>query len=622
MGLLTLDIARGRLTRGKADEVVKTLIGASVTLVGKRVETRDGWDSLVPVVTSPQADWETFQQMESTPPCTISSGLSSPVDTRGSSPRASDDSRAPKDADEDRGSLGSLHSYQDDDDTPARTLRYPSPVTPAEIETPEKLLHDALFQQISGLQKPLNPNYIPEERLLRGFSAGPSSEIPDTIPDTLPWQPILASKVNTPMQGPKAHGLGTHSIFSNQSGPFVSPDMSRPIGGSSARYPEQAAEPNEEEIPDPMTPPGCGEGQNRSRSPLPRRARIARSPQSPRDDGVQLVEVRTQFTTEVFELHYTQPLQMVKLLMAYPDPMQMTKLSYKHIKLASHSRVEGLDDPAWLALEYHTGNSVVCHSHWVLERSKILKAGRNPFHSRCRLYNGPITQEQTTSFLRCKRSTDLVYMLPCGRVGTLDFGGRKRTLSWAQDQIMDRYEGQFHGETPRLQTLCGCGLHFTQLRIHAELNPGQDTCVMAMTGAWNKTPPLVPELFYQDKIIPRPEPEVVPKGAKKNADEVAQAKPKAVQQKRMPRPVKQPQQAKGSVGPALRPKSAAPAPPVAEGTGETRKEEAKETPVPVRRTRDESLERAPPGHLQQACGRHRGHNKGGGRPPRGPVDRR
>ena len=376
-GLLTLDIARGRITRRKADDVIQNLVGSTVTLLDQRVESDDGWDRLVPLVANPVADWDVFDQMAVTPPRTVSSGLLSPVDTSGLSSRASDDSRAPKEAEEDNGSLGSLGTYHDnDEDTPAKTQRYPSPgppvdETPMELDTPEKLLHAALFERISGVQRPIHPCSAPEERLLRGYSHGPSPEVNIPIKDTIPWKPIVDLHNTSSMQDAPLN-LGTHFRAQNQSDLCVSPDMSRPIGASSSRYPVPEEEVIDGTIPDPMTPPGCGQDTQRSRSPLPRN-RIPRSPRSPREEGVQLVEVRTRNTTELLEMHNSQPLQMVKLLMAYPDAMQKTTLSYKHIVVASHSRVEGLDDPAWLALEYQTSNSVGCHCHWVLDRSKLLK---------------------------------------------------------------------------------------------------------------------------------------------------------------------------------------------------------------------------------------------------------
>ena len=334
----------------------------------------------------------------------------------------------------------------------------------------------------------------------------------------------------------------------------MSPNMSRPIGGSSSRRTNMDEDEAEGSIPEPMTPPGCGQGSNRSRSPLPR-YRIPRA-HSPREEGVQLVEIRTPNSSEVLEMHYTQPVQMIKLLMAFPDMAQMTRLSYKHIVLAGHSRIQGLDDPAWLALEYKTGNNVGCHCHWVLERSRLLLAARNRFNNRCRVHDGPIEQDQTLPFMRFKRQTDLAFALPCGRVGTLDFRRESRSLQCVQEKIQERFAGQFHGELPRLQVLCDCGLHFTQLRIDAELMPGKDMCVLAMTGAWNKTQALVPELQYKDCMVPKPVAAPPTKEMDESPSQKAKAGPK-VQQKRMPRPAQR--QATGAeAGPVLRPKSAAP----------------------------------------------------------------
>ena len=60
-------------------------------------------------------------------------------------------------------------------------------------------------------------------------------------------------------------------------------------------------------------------------------------------------------------------------------------------------------------------------------------------------------------------------------------------------------------------------------------------CVLAMTGAWNKTQALVPELQYKDRMVPKP----VAAPPTKEMDEPPVQKAKAgpkVQQKRMPRP--------------------------------------------------------------------------------------
>ena len=115
-------------------------------------------------------------------------------------------------------------------------------------------------------------------------------------------------------------------------------------------------------------------------------------------------------------------------------------------------------------------------------------------------------------------------------------------------KIQERYGGQFHGHFARLHVLCDCGLHFTQLRIDAELAPGKDTCFLAMTAAWNRTPALVPELQYKDLVIPRPVPipaveEEVPK------EEPQQTATPKVQQKKMPKPAQRLQTKKGETGP-------------------------------------------------------------------------
>ena len=67
---------------------------------------------------------------------------------------------------------------------------------------------------------------------------------------------------------------------------------------------------------------------------------------------------------------------------------------------------------------------------------------------------------------------------------------------------------------------------------------GKDTCVLAMTGAWNKTQTLVPELQYKDRMVPKP----VAAPPTRELGEPPSQKAKAgakVQQKKMPRPAQQ-----------------------------------------------------------------------------------
>ena len=184
-GLLTLDIARGRITQVKADVTVQRLIDSTATLLGKRVASRDGWDELVPVDLPLMADWEAFEDRDVTPPKTITSGISSPTDTLHSSSRASDDSRAPKDGDQDRGSFGNNDTQSEvEEQSPGRTRWHSSPIAPEDtkIDTPERLLHHEMFQRISGLKQPPNPRGIPEERLLHGFPVGPRPEVSEKNP--------------------------------------------------------------------------------------------------------------------------------------------------------------------------------------------------------------------------------------------------------------------------------------------------------------------------------------------------------------------------------------------------------------------------------------------------------
>ena len=261
-GLLTLDIARGRLTREQADESVSRLIISSVTLSQKRVVSRDGWDELVPVDGPLVADWEALQDVNGTPPRTQTSSISTPKDSLPSTPRASDDSRAPKDGSPDRGSQGYDEENPTDSEGPTtdKTRRYPSPRTPEDrpVDTPEKLAQNELFKRISGIRQHPNPSAIPEERLLHGFATGPSSEVHAQIPDTIPWTPILIPSTTQHTQEVRSpFSLHSHSDTApqrtNQSA-FVSLGMSRPIGASSYNHMDVDNDEAEQMIPDPMTP--------------------------------------------------------------------------------------------------------------------------------------------------------------------------------------------------------------------------------------------------------------------------------------------------------------------------------------------------------------------------------
>ena len=98
-------------------------------------------------------------------------------------------------------------------------------------------------------------------------------------------------------------------------------------------------------------------------------------------------------------MHRTQPVQMIKLLMSFPDSAQMTKLSYKHIVLASHSRVEGLDDreTMWFV------TAIGC---W-RDPDSLKQPGTS---SRT---DAAYMQAPSVRMTRFKRQTDVAYVLPC-----------------------------------------------------------------------------------------------------------------------------------------------------------------------------------------------------------------
>ena len=248
--------------------------------------------------------------------------------------------------------------------------------------------------------------------------------------------------------------------YSNQNCPGSS-NMSRPIGASSSS--PMARDDTEPTIPEPKTPPQtpAEKRRARSRSPLPRNRMMTQAQDA--GDGVCKILVRTQDTAEEIYMHESQPLAMVKVMIAIPDPTQCVRLEYKHAPLASHTTIGSLPKDAWLFASYRTSNSFGDGTHWTLHRDAVRAAARLPFRAPCESYPGPLTQERMEQWARPRKAVDALVILPCGRVGTVDFGGEERPLEWLQQVLFQKFGGQFMSQPPRLMSLCGCKRHWSQL---------------------------------------------------------------------------------------------------------------------------------------------------------------
>ena len=141
VGLLALDLARGKVTRHFADCVLMEFVNEALPLVGRLVEVRPGWVKLVAPV----------PELEVGPSC--------PDSLTSVESLASDDSRL--------GALPPRSEALADPDPPTDksptsqslvSQRAPSVASPERIETPEKLIHAELFNRISGEAPKLTPS--------------------------------------------------------------------------------------------------------------------------------------------------------------------------------------------------------------------------------------------------------------------------------------------------------------------------------------------------------------------------------------------------------------------------------------------------------------------------------
>ena len=327
VGFLALDLARGKVTRQAADCVLTEFVNDALQLNGSLVEVKPGWVKLVASVP--------VEANECSP-----LSVPTPADSM-----ASDDSRIGHDD----SFLGtqlcptSPEENQTPTSSPATTC-VSHVHTPERIETPEKQVHTELFNRISGEDNTWVKQLTHLDPRLPGSNEDPLEELPATIK----WKPILSTlEILASLDNDDT----PDGEYLNQNAPG-SPNMSRPIGASST---SPMASRGADDIPEPKTPPQPpSSSRARSRSPLPR----YRQPSTTMGGSVRKVLVRTQDTVEELYLHETQPLGVVKMMIALPDATQCVRLEYKHAPLASHTTIGALPDNAWLFASYSTSNSL------------------------------------------------------------------------------------------------------------------------------------------------------------------------------------------------------------------------------------------------------------------------
>ena len=152
---------------------------------------------------------------------------------------------------------------------------------------------------------------------------------------------------------------------------------------------------------------------------------------------------------------------------------------------------------------------------------------------------------------RPRKAVDALVILPCGRVGTVDFGGEERPLEWLQQVLFQKFGGQFMSQPPRLMSLCGCKRHWSQLPVGTQLKVKTDMTFIALPEAFGKAIGMIPELPHRDSVVQLapPMPKQMPQRLQQ---QLSEAREQAMESGRKQKPV--------SSGPVLRPKSMCPTP--------------------------------------------------------------
>ena len=102
---------------------------------------------------------------------------------------------------------------------------------------------------------------------------------------------------------------------------------------------------------------------------------------------------------------------------------------------------------------------------------------------------------------RPRRQVDALVLLPCGRAGTIDFGGEDRPIEWLQQVLYQKFGTQFMSNPPRLMSICGCRRHWSQLPVGTQLQCQSDLTFLALPEAYGRTKGMIPELPHRDNVI-------------------------------------------------------------------------------------------------------------------------
>ena len=128
-------------------------------------------------------------------------------------------------------------------------------------------------------------------------------------------------------------------------------------------------------------------------------------------------------------------------------------------------------------------------------------AARNPFRAPCEMFQGPLSQDRMKQWARPRRAIDALVLLPCGRVGVVEFGGEDRPIEWLQQVLFQKFGTQFASQPPRLMSMCGCRKHWSQLCVGTQLRAQSDLTFMAIPEAYGRTAGMIPELAHKDNVV-------------------------------------------------------------------------------------------------------------------------
>ena len=363
VGLCAVELALGKLTRVEADAILLSYPQDAIRINGVNPCTVDGWTTLllphdeqdVPNPGSPDSE---VRSDDSARACGTISGLSETEIEEGDDPECNLTTHQ------------GIHSPDPNDlaqtDAPHE-----------EISNEEWLAHTALFEKISGvipcnLTAHSQPHHAPLPTCDQAFQKVVSTSfqnrhpmddplIPNgciidlvspesmpTLPDTIPWKPILT---------PSCQFIGDSRVASCRE-QFFEPDCPAPLVE--------------------MSTSGGGAGsQKRSRSPLPR---------TKRSQDTLDISVKSGTSYETFTVHVDCPLLLVKAMLVLPDSTQGIVLSFRHVNLAAHTKVSSLftqHKNPWVMLTYVNKNSAGGGPHFTLGREVLKRGLLAPFGRGC-----------------------------------------------------------------------------------------------------------------------------------------------------------------------------------------------------------------------------------------------